>query len=516
MTRDLVRLRVSGDRAERVLLHRQGQVEETAPVHAGAPREICRLAEAHPDAWLAWHDRRLEPWLSYPASWPGLARTGLEALHLGCFQRTDLIAGSLGLVDFDSPWLLPGPTDRRFLTWLLSPAAGIVRASALRALAPDPSWSTLAGFLFDLGLRGIRHGLVPVSEPALLREPAPEDVWAALRAPLPAPELARLIGRGYGRRWVGFWLLARLLFDRRLPLAAALRGGLAPAPGTVDRAALADLQPSLGAVQPEAVDVLIPTLGRPGPLRDVLEDLAAQTLPPRRVIVVEQGGVPQPESRWPFDLVFLSLDRPGACRARNAGLREVRSDWVLLLDDDVRLSPGLVSYLLGVAAGYGVEAVNALVHLPGQEPDRGGPPRPWPVFASGASLVAARVLNETGGFDERLDGGYGEDYELGIRLRLAGASILYAPGEPVLHLKAPAGGFRHPFRLPWSGDPLQPKPSPMVLYSRRKHHPVDMQNGYRLHYSLKRLGRARLLRWPREARDLVRQWDRAAWWARQL
>ncbi|MFP5284199.1 MAG: hypothetical protein ACLGI9_00510, partial [Thermoanaerobaculia bacterium] len=139
-------------------------------------RELNRLARAHPDAWIAWYDRRLEPWLSDPESWPGLARHDLEVLHLGCFQRTDLVAGSLGLVDFDSPWLLPGPRDRRFATWLISPAAGLARAAAIRAVSPDRTGS-LAGFLFELGLRGIRHGLSPVSEPALLESPVPEELW---------------------------------------------------------------------------------------------------------------------------------------------------------------------------------------------------------------------------------------------------------------------------------------------------------------------------------------------------
>lgn len=476
-------------------------------------RELNRLARAHPDAWIAWYDRRLEPWLSDPESWPGLARHELEVLHLGCFQRTDLLAGSLGLVDFDSPWLLPGPRDRRFATWLISPAAGIARAVAIRAVSPDRTGS-LAGFLFELGVRGVRHGLSPVSEPALLRGTVPEELWD--RSPLSDDDLARLIRRGYGRKWIGFWLLARLLSERSLSPAtvgAALRGCMAKEPRKVD---LAALQPALPDEDPgEGVDVLIPTLGRPEALRDVLRDLAAQTVPPRRVIVVGQGDAPPSEGEPAFELIFRSLAARGACTARNAGLREVRSGWVLLLDDDVRLRPGLISYLLRMARAWGVEAVNSAVHLPGEHVES-QVPRPWPMFASGASLVSTRALRETGGFDERLDGGYGEDYELGIRLRLAGAGVLYAPGEPVLHLKLPAGGFRHPAALPWSNDPIHPRPSPPVLYSRRKHHPRAMQDGYRLYYALKRLGGKPLHAWPSEIRTMRREWERAEHWAGRM
>lgn len=481
-------------------------------------RELNRLARAHPDAWIAWYDRRLEPWLSDPESWPGLARHELEVLHLGCFQRTDLMAGSLGLVDFDSPWLLPGPRDRRFATWLISPAAGIARAAAIRAVSPDRTGS-LAGFLFELGARGVRHGLSPVSEPALLRGSVPDDLWD--RAPLSDDDLARLIRRGYGRKWLGFWLLARRLSEGKLSPAtvgAALRGWVAKEARNVDEQAFSRLHPALPDVMSGGdVDALIPTLGRPQALRDVLRDLAAQTVLPRRVIVVDQGGSPLPEEEWPFELVHLSLATPGACTARNAGLRETRSEWVLLLDDDVRLQPGLISYLLRTAEAYGVDAVNARIFLPGQEPrEEPAVPKPWPTFGTAAVLVAARALAEAGDFDERLDGGYGEDYELGVRLRLAGAGVLLAPGEPVLHLKAPAGGFRHPAPLPWSEDPIPPRPSPTVLYSRRKHHTLAMQSGYRLYYALKRLSGKPLLGWPREARAISRGWERSAWWAARM
>ncbi len=495
----MIVLRTEGDRAERVFL----DGVETAPVYSSAPREMTRLVEAHPDSWLAWHDRRLE--ISDPASWPGLVRHPLEVLHAGGER-----AGSLGLVDFDSPWILPGPVDRPFDTWLISPAAGIGRAAAFRALAPDPSWSSFAGFLFDLGLRGVRHGLFPRSHPGLFQ-------GEGRGGGLPESDLTRLIRRGYGRRWVGFWLLARLLFDRKLPLDAAVRGWLSEEPGTVDESALAALHPPLLHAD-GTVDALIPTLGRPGPLRDVLEDLARQTVPLRRVIVVDQGGTTsEPAGNWPFELVFRSIHSAGACSARNTGLQDARSDWVLLLDDDVRLRPELTSYLLRVANAYGAGAVNAQVYLPSQEPSFNGLPRPWPVFASGASLVSARALVETGGFDERLDGGYGEDYELGVRLRLAGAGVVYAPAEPVLHLKAPAGGFRDPSNaLPWDNDPILPKPSPPLLYSRHKHHTKAMRDGYRLFYALKRLSRQPLHAWPREARTISCQWERAVWWVRKM
>jgi glycosyltransferase involved in cell wall biosynthesis len=502
----LLVLRVEGDRA--VSVNVQGM--EEAPVHRSAARELARLADLAPSGHVAWLDRRMEAGLTAPGTWPALLRHDLEVLHAGGGSR---MAPSLGLVDFDSPWLLDAPPGRRFDTWSISPAAGIARGGALRAVGIEPDGWSFGAALFDLGRRGVPLGLCPAVEPRLLQGPLP-------RLPELRPvEIARLVRRGFGRRWVGFWWLA----ERRS--LAALRGWLAPgaeAPG--GRAALDALRPALPNVEEAAVDVLIPTLGRPEALLAVLGDLGAQTLRPRRVIVVEQGEPLSDlaERSWPFELRRLSLDRPGACRARNAGLAEVRSDWVLLLDDDVRLRPRLIERLVAVARGHGAEAVNGRVHLSDQPPRAADHPLLWPAFSTCATLVSAAALLATGGFDERLEGGYGEDYEIGVRLRLGGARVLYDAAEPVLHLKAPAGGFRAPLAQPWDGpggpggDTGPPRPSPYVLYSRRKHLTPEMQRGYSLYYRLMRLGATRPWRWPAELRLLTRQWDRSEYWTGRL
>jgi glycosyltransferase involved in cell wall biosynthesis len=500
----LLLLRVEGDRAVSVNVHGT----EEAPVHRSAARELARLADLAPSAYVAWLDRRFESGLTAYDAWPALLRHDLEVLHAGGGGR---MARSLGLVDFDSPWLLDGTPGRRFDSWLISPAAGIARGAALQAVGVEPDGWSFGAALFDLGRRGVPLGLCPVVEPRLL-----QGSLAALPELRPA-EVARLIRRGYGRRWLGFWALAR----RR----TAWRAWLSPGAGDPDPAAMAAitaLRPALPPVDGAGVDVLIPTLGRPEHLRALLGDLAGQTLRPRRVIVVEQGE-PDPglvDGSHPFELRLLSLARPGACRARNAGLKEVESDWVLLLDDDVRLRPRLIERLVSVAQAYGAGAINARVYLPGQEAEvgPGHPQSPWawPSFSTGGALVSARVLLEAGGFDERLEGGYGEDYEMGVRLRLLGASVLYDAAEPTLHLKAPAGGFRTPLPLPWDGDDPLPRPSPFILYSRRKHLTPEMREGYRLFYILSRLKSEPPWRWPSELRRIARQWERAEHWAARL
>lgn len=486
----------------------EGRVAER--VEGGGTADLLRLAQS--EGCVAWYDPRLEPWLRDPATWPELMRHPLEVLHLGCFQRTDLAVRDLGRIDFDSPFLLPGPTDRRYPTWLVAPAGGIASAALVRALGLDPRLG-LAAALLDLGRRAQREGLFLYSEPALLARPAPEDV----RFELDRRELAALIARGYGRQWLGFWALAGALFDRSLaPLLWLFRTG----GGSEGRGGgLARLHPKVGLPTEGEVDAVIPTLGRPGPLRGLLEDLAAQTIPPRRVIVVEQrppGTEPvYLDADWPFELVLRTVEWTGACRARNLALQEVRSPWVLLLDDDVRLVDGTVAQLLATAHAYGVGAVTAAVHLAHQEPPA-GPPRVWSTFGAGATLVETAALREAGPFDERLEGGYGEDAEIGIRLRQAGCNVVQAPAVRVLHLKAPAGGFRHAVRFPWHDDPVPPRPSPIFLLSRNRHATPAMQQGYRLFYALNRLRSVPALARPGELLRILRGWERSAYWAERL
>jgi hypothetical protein len=221
-------LTLHGERAVNV---RTPAGESVAPTHARATPELARLAAAAPPGtWLAWYDERLEPYLSAPGAWPALAQQPLELLHLGPFQRTDLMAGSLGLVDFSSPYLLSGPTDCRFTTWLVSPAAGVVRADLLRACGFDGRLRSFTLALFDAAYRGMARGLCPHSEPRLLATPPPPDAWATLRRDLTHAETAVLIRRMLGRKWVLFWLLGRAIFHRRLHPCAGLRGLLAGKP----------------------------------------------------------------------------------------------------------------------------------------------------------------------------------------------------------------------------------------------------------------------------------------------
>jgi glycosyltransferase involved in cell wall biosynthesis len=98
------------------------------------------------------------------------------------------------------------------------------------------------------------------------------------------------------------------------------------------------------------ITVVIPTYNRRALLRKTLEGLSQQTgvASMEEVIVVSDGSTDgtreaaeQFSTRLPIRV--LEQERSGVSRARNHGMREVKSDVVLFLDDDVVPGPQLVS-----------------------------------------------------------------------------------------------------------------------------------------------------------------------------
>jgi len=528
MSRELIVLCLREDKVVNVWRHHNGEVVSIAPEYVDATREFMRLCNAYEDAHISWYDERLENFITDVTTWPDLTRQPLEVLHISCFQRCDLMVGSLGLIDFDSPFLLPGPTDRRYATWLISPTAGIGLSKVFRAIGLDCSLKKFSVAMFDLGFRGARMGMCPYSEPDLLATQVPRGILDEIRKTLSATESATLIRRTYGKKWLLFWLLGNVLFENSFPLLATFRGIATKRAQPVDVPLLSSLHSELSPEVSEGacIDVIIPTLNRPEHVLNVLQDLSSQALLPKTVILVEQSPTEEPSlledtvrKSWPFKIQHHYVTSMGVCRARNLGLSEVQADWVLLLDDDLRLTPQFLSYLFNVAKTYRVGAVTAGIYLANQNPRESidSPfPRVWPTFAGGASLLSREAFTAAGSFDERMEGGYGEDYEFGIRLRLNGINVLYAPKEPVLHLKAPSGGYRYTFFHPWLNDKIQPKPSPTVLYSRRKHATKSMRKGYLLFYWFKRLASKPVYRWPWEIIILTKQWCNAARWSSWL
>lgn len=105
--------------------------------------------------------------------------------------------------------------------------------------------------------------------------------------------------------------------------------------------------------------VIIPVKDRRKLLMRALDSVAAQSVLPRQLIVVDNGssdGSQQAAREWaarhsalPVEFLFLEERRPGAPAARNAGLAEARAEWVSFFDSDDTMRPGFVAAIAAAA-----------------------------------------------------------------------------------------------------------------------------------------------------------------------
>lgn len=172
------------------------------------------------------------------------------------------------------------------------------------------------------------------------------------------------------------------------------------------------------------ITVIIPTCDRPALLARALASVEAQTAPPARVIIVDNGHQPAPV-HGPERLAVSRLRAPARCgvsRARNAGAEAADTPWLAFLDDDdtwpedylsvmqaaVRTRPDAHMHL---AALQSVAADGALFGAKQFDPAR---PRQVlyrnPGIVGSNTLVRRDTLLAVGGFDIRLT--CGEDRAL--------------------------------------------------------------------------------------------------------
>src|SRR5215831_579857 len=96
--------------------------------------------------------------------------------------------------------------------------------------------------------------------------------------------------------------------------------------------------------------------------------LLAQTHPPHETIVVDQTEVNatstyQMLAKWAADerIIWLQQRERNASRARNAGALAATGDFVLFLDDDIRIGPDFVAAYMDVLQRTGAVGVSGPV-----------------------------------------------------------------------------------------------------------------------------------------------------------
>jgi GT2 family glycosyltransferase len=192
----------------------------------------------------------------------------------------------------------------------------------------------------------------------------------------------------------------------------------------------------------------------------ILPDLAAQTHPPERIIVVDNGstdGSLACARRHRADIVALAENR-GFAHAVNRGIAEASTDLVAIVNTDVRLDPSWLATLVAALAGdpsaafatgkiYQLRQAELLdgsfdLLSRGGTAWRAGHGRPdgplwsrpraiqFPPFT--AALFRRKVFLDVGPLDETFES-YLEDVDFGLRCSLQGRTGKYVPDAIAKH-----------------------------------------------------------------------------------
>jgi GT2 family glycosyltransferase len=216
-----------------------------------------------------------------------------------------------------------------------------------------------------------------------------------------------------------------------------------------------------------AVDVVIPNYQGEHLLEPCLAALAAQTMPPARIIVVDDGssdGSAAVVARHP-GVEWLPLgENRGFSAAVNAGITSATAPLVALLNSDALPEPGWLEALVtaldddpSISLGASrmlfpdgsVNAAGDAFDLRGRggynrglhEPDGARFDEPRLVFGAcaGAAIYRRSLFADIGLFDEAFRLSW-EDVDLDLRAALAGHRCLYVPGAVVQHTQGASSG----------------------------------------------------------------------------
>lgn len=195
------------------------------------------------------------------------------------------------------------------------------------------------------------------------------------------------------------------------------------------------------------ITIVIPAYNRAHTLPRTLLSVEKQTVAPARVVLVDNAstdGTFSLMSDWAsrqtgFEVLLLREEKAGACAARNCGLREVETEFVMFFDSDDEMLPSHVEdFSKAIARNPGADIFGRSIITE----DIAGHRRKLyfthhdPMFnhlfrgcLSTQRIVARTALvRRVGGWNEDLPAW--NDFELGVRLLLASDRIVSLPGDP--------------------------------------------------------------------------------------
>lgn len=424
---------------------------------------------------------------------------------------------SIGYVE-DSPYINVNK-NVSYPTWQMSSLVGVLHASVLIAFKDKIKLDLdFDYYLNSIAKIGMPLGLLCYSEPKLLIA-----IPTILVSEVSVFKLFRFVKQHYKMRWLILLLINLLVNEFRFPFLAFInafffknRNKIAVSLGRIS------FLSNRSVVQQATVDVIIPTIGRKKYLYDFLKDLAQQTHLPINVIIVEQnlqkGSVSELDylnkEKWPFAIKHTFINQAGVCNARNLALQQVESEWVFMADDDIRIDTGFIEQAMGNIKNVSIYAGVFRCYLKGQTNNHNSVSQTT-IFGSGCSIVK-RVSLRNLNFNKKLEFGYGEDTDFGLQLRNIGVDIIYFSEPSILHLKAPMGGFRIKPTFAWSGEKIQPRPSPSIMYVKNHYDSREQLLGYKLTFFLKSFKKINVLNYITYFVFFNKKWNASVYWAKKL
>jgi GT2 family glycosyltransferase len=224
-------------------------------------------------------------------------------------------------------------------------------------------------------------------------------------------------------------------------------------------------------VPPLPLTAAIPTFGREQVLLNTLQMLLEQDPPAAEILVLDQSAEHEQAtesqlSAWEAagQIRWIRLSKPSQPAALNHALRIATQEFVLFLDDDIRVREGfLASHMDGFCADE-IWVVAGQVLQPGEEPNPDFSYHPsspgglsdvdFPFNSARPALIQNAMSGnmtvrrdralELGGFDETFAPpvSFRFDNEFSKRVCKAGGRISFCPEARIYHLRALRGGTR--------------------------------------------------------------------------
>ena len=221
----------------------------------------------------------------------------------------------------------------------------------------------------------------------------------------------------------------------------------------------------------QEVSVIIPNFNGMAYLDGVLSGLECQTVRNFEVILVDNGSSDGScafvASSYPWVHMIELPDNFGFCKAVNEGIKASRAPYVLLLNNDIEVTPDFIEEMLAAIRrhkkAFSCAARMIQFHDRDRLDDAGNYycalgwayargkgkdihtcEKEEKIFAScaGAAIYRRKIFEKIGYFDEE-HFAYLEDMDVGYRARINGYENWYAPKAMVYHVGSGTSGSRY-------------------------------------------------------------------------